>query len=76
VCGRRHRDDDEKRGGDELPRVACLSGAIADLLVRVGGSNPYIALTVIFLGDVIATNIITNAAAAGPYGPSRRGRRV
>jgi di/tricarboxylate transporter len=41
-----------------------LSGAIADLLVRVGGSSPYIALTVIFLGAVVATNIITNAAAA------------
>ena len=41
-----------------------LSAAIADVLVKVGGDNPYIALTVIFVGAVIATNIITNTAAA------------
>ena len=41
-----------------------LAQAIADLLVRIGGASPYIALVVIFLGAVIMTNIITNAAAA------------
>jgi di/tricarboxylate transporter len=41
-----------------------LSQAIADLLTRIGGGSPYIALVVVFLGAVIMTNVITNAAAA------------
>ncbi len=41
-----------------------LSAAIADLLVKIGGDSPYVALVVVFCGAVVATNIITNAAAA------------
>jgi di/tricarboxylate transporter len=41
-----------------------LSAEIADLLGRLGGGNPYVALVVIFVGAVVTTNIITNAAAA------------
>lgn len=41
-----------------------LSTAIADLLGGLGGGNPYVALIVIFVGAVVTTNIITNAAAA------------
>jgi di/tricarboxylate transporter len=41
-----------------------LSTQIADLLQRIGGDNAQIALAVIFIGCVILTNIISNAAAA------------
>lgn len=41
-----------------------LSSAVADLLVRIGGDNPYVALVVIFCGAVATTNVVTNAAAA------------
>ena len=41
-----------------------LSAAIANLLNAIGGGNPYIALTVVFCGAIVMTNLITNAAAA------------
>ncbi len=41
-----------------------LSAVIADLLVGIGGDNPYVALAVVFIGAIVATNVITNAAAA------------
>jgi di/tricarboxylate transporter len=41
-----------------------LSQVIADMLSLLGGENPYVALAVVFLGCIIMTNVITNAAAA------------
>jgi di/tricarboxylate transporter len=41
-----------------------LSDVIAKGITSVGGSNPYAALVMVFLGCVILTNVITNAAAA------------
>jgi di/tricarboxylate transporter len=41
-----------------------LSQVIADMLSLLGGDNPYVALAVVFLGCIIMTNVITNAAAA------------
>jgi di/tricarboxylate transporter len=41
-----------------------LSDAAADLLTRIGGNNPYIALTVVFLGCIIMDTMITNVASA------------
>jgi di/tricarboxylate transporter len=41
-----------------------LSQVIADLMTAVAGSNPYVALAVVFLGCIVMTNLITNAAAA------------
>lgn len=41
-----------------------LSQVIADMLFILGGGNPYTALAVIFVGAIIMTNVITNAAAA------------
>jgi hypothetical protein len=41
-----------------------LSKAIADMLAVLGGSKPTVALAVVFIGCIIMTNIITNAAAA------------
>ncbi|HET6497305.1 MAG TPA: SLC13 family permease, partial [Thermoleophilia bacterium] len=41
-----------------------LAEAVASLLVAVGGGSPYLALVIIFLGAVIATNVINAAAAA------------
>jgi di/tricarboxylate transporter len=41
-----------------------LSQVIADVLYTLGGGNPYISLAVIFVGCIIMTNVITNAAAA------------
>jgi di/tricarboxylate transporter len=41
-----------------------LSQAIGDLMARLAGDNPYVALAVVFLGAIVMTNLITNAAAA------------
>ena len=41
-----------------------LSQAIANVLAILGGGNPHISLAVIFVGCIIMTNVITNAAAA------------
>jgi di/tricarboxylate transporter len=41
-----------------------LSDVIADGLLTIGGSNPYYALVIVFIGCILLTNIITNAAAA------------
>lgn len=41
-----------------------LSDAIANLLGGLAGDNPYIALAVVFVGCIVMTNLITNAAAA------------
>jgi di/tricarboxylate transporter len=41
-----------------------LSQKIAELCSSIGGDNPRIALTVVLVGTLIMTNIITNAAAA------------
>jgi di/tricarboxylate transporter len=41
-----------------------LSSHIADLLQRIGGDDAHVALAVVFIGCVILTNIISNAAAA------------
>ena len=41
-----------------------LAEQIAQLLTRMGGSSPMLALTTIFLGGTLITNIITNNAAA------------
>jgi di/tricarboxylate transporter len=41
-----------------------LSDVIAQGLTALGGSNPYVALVMIFVGCIALTNIITNAAAA------------
>jgi di/tricarboxylate transporter len=34
------------------------------MLSVLGGGNPYVALAVVFVGCIIMTNVITNAAAA------------
>ena len=41
-----------------------LSQVIADVLSALGGGNPSVALAVVFVGCIIMTNVITNAAAA------------
>ncbi len=41
-----------------------LSDMIAQGLTAIGGSNPYAALLMVFLGCILLTNVITNAAAA------------
>jgi di/tricarboxylate transporter/Trk K+ transport system NAD-binding subunit len=41
-----------------------LSAAVADLLGRIGGGSAFAALAAVFIGCVIMTNVITNAAAA------------
>ena len=41
-----------------------LAEAIANLLGVIAGDNPYVALTVVFVGCIVMTNLITNAAAA------------
>jgi di/tricarboxylate transporter len=41
-----------------------LSAKVADILTRIGGSNPYIALTVVFLGCIAMDTMITNVASA------------
>lgn len=41
-----------------------LSEVIAAGMTAIGGSNPYVALVMVFIGCIALTNIITNAAAA------------
>jgi di/tricarboxylate transporter len=41
-----------------------LSAAIADLLSKIGGDNPYVALAVVFLGCIMMDTLITNVASA------------
>ncbi len=41
-----------------------LSDVIAQGITAIGGTRPYIALVMVFLGCILMTNIITNAAAA------------
>lgn len=41
-----------------------LSQVLADVLAVLGGSSPMAALTIVFIGAVIMTNIIASAAAA------------
>jgi di/tricarboxylate transporter len=41
-----------------------LSQVIADGIFAIGGSSPMLALSAVFLGCIVMTNIITNAAAA------------
>jgi di/tricarboxylate transporter len=41
-----------------------LSGKIADFLGIIGGDNPYIALTVVFIGCIFMDTMITNVASA------------
>ena len=41
-----------------------LSQVIADGIFAIGGSSPMLALAAVFLGCIVMTNIITNAAAA------------
>lgn len=41
-----------------------LSGAIASAIEMASGANPYLALTAIFIGAIVMTNVITNPAAA------------
>lgn len=46
-----------------------LSATIADLLVRIGGDNPYVALAAVFAGTAIIANMTTSAAAAAVMFP-------
>jgi di/tricarboxylate transporter len=41
-----------------------LAAVIADLLTGIAGDSAYVALIVVFVGSVVLTNLITNAAAA------------
>ena len=41
-----------------------LSAKVADILTRIGGDNPHIALTVVFLGCIAMDTMITNVASA------------
>jgi di/tricarboxylate transporter len=41
-----------------------LSAVIADRLLTLGGTNPQIALAVVFVARVVTANLITNAASA------------
>ena len=41
-----------------------LTAAIAGLLNKIGGDDPYIALTVVFVGCIIMDTLITNVASA------------
>ena len=41
-----------------------LTEAIADLLMKIGGDEPYIALTVVFIGCIVMDTLITNVASA------------
>ena len=41
-----------------------LSQGIADLLAILGGGSPIAALTIIFVGAVVMTNVLSNAAVA------------
>lgn len=46
-----------------------LSAVLADLLARIGGDNPYIALAAVFAGTAIIANMTTNVAAAAVMFP-------
>jgi di/tricarboxylate transporter len=41
-----------------------LSAALAKFIAGLGGSSPMLALSTIYVGTILMTNIITNAAAA------------
>ncbi|MBV9175351.1 MAG: SLC13 family permease, partial [Chloroflexi bacterium] len=41
-----------------------LSAAIGSTMADLAGDNPYVALGVVFVGAIVMTNLITNAAAA------------
>jgi di/tricarboxylate transporter len=41
-----------------------LTAVIADLLNKIGGDDPYIALTVVFVGCIVMDTLITNVASA------------
>jgi di/tricarboxylate transporter len=41
-----------------------LSAAFASVIAGIGGSSPVIALSAVYVGTLLMTNIITNAAAA------------
>jgi di/tricarboxylate transporter len=41
-----------------------LSEKIGDLLITIGGNNPYIALAVVFIGSIIVGTLINNVASA------------
>ncbi len=41
-----------------------LSTTVADILTRIGGDNPYIAIAVVFLGCIAMDTMITNVASA------------
>ncbi len=41
-----------------------LTATIADLLNKIGGDEPYIALTVVFIGCIVMDTLITNVASA------------
>jgi di/tricarboxylate transporter len=41
-----------------------LSQVIADVLADLGGGSPMVALTIIFIGAVLMTNVLSNAAVA------------
>ena len=41
-----------------------LAQKIADLLLQIGGNNPYVALTMVFLGCIAMDTLITNVASA------------
>jgi di/tricarboxylate transporter len=41
-----------------------LSARMADILTRMGGNNPYMALTVVFIGCIVMDTMVTNVASA------------
>ena len=41
-----------------------LSAVFANFIAGIGGSSPILALSAIYVGTILMTNIITNAAAA------------
>jgi di/tricarboxylate transporter len=41
-----------------------LAAKIAELLLTMGGKNPYLALTMVFVGCVIMNTLVTNVASA------------
>jgi len=41
-----------------------LAMKIADLLIRIGGKDPYVAITMVFLGCIALDTLITNVASA------------
>ena len=46
-----------------------LSDKIAEILAAMGGGNPYVALTSVFVGTALLANLTTNAAAAAVMFP-------